>query len=386
MEGVEAEIERLLQEDAQAEEVVYEMREQVDGMDRFDSDDGATPAPEGAQSDLDMDDNDGEMMDMDEEEEEDEDEEDDEYEKDLLAELEREIGGGENATDEEGGTPQPQERKPVSQPSGLAGSHTSHSAPPRSSVHKIGAPGAGNIGGASGLSRVGEIRSASGNHTSTTRPSSVSFAGSTGVSSGTANQSDKGKAKAQDDDDDEDDDDDDEEEEEEEEDDDDDEDSGSDEDDEDDDEDDKEKAQVEKLLKDEIKELDSKIQENEEKLQSAPNEILKVKMHISVDRKRCYYAVYEAKFNIGLNLSPLVVLVSYRNASILLWSSFARSLSSKSRSLKKPVASPKANKTSLSACSLQRRNDIPTIIVDADCLTALTGQSTLITLPGPTES
>ncbi|KAK3813572.1 MAG: TAFII55 protein conserved region-domain-containing protein [Linnemannia elongata] len=182
VEGVEAEIERLLQEDAQAEEVVYEMREQVDGMDRFDSDDGATPAPEGAQSDLDMDDNDGEMMDMDEEEEEDEDEEDDEYEKDLLAELEREI--------------------------------------------------------------------------------------------------------AQDDDDDEDDDDDDEEEEEEEEDDDDDEDSGSDEDDEDDDEDDKEKAQVEKLLKDEIKELDSKIQENEEKLQSAPNEILKKRFNLIVEQLR----------------------------------------------------------------------------------------------------
>ena len=154
MEGVEAEIERLLQEDAQAEEVVYEIREQVDGMDRFDSDDGATPAPEGAQSDLDMEDNDGETMDMDEEEEDDEDEEDDEYEKDLLAELEREIGGGENATDEEGGTPQPQERKPVSQPSGLSGSHTSHPVPPQNSVHKIGAPGAGNIGSAGGLSVV----------------------------------------------------------------------------------------------------------------------------------------------------------------------------------------------------------------------------------------
>ncbi|KAF9276616.1 hypothetical protein BGZ88_001621 [Linnemannia elongata] len=288
VEGVEAEIERLLQEDAQAEEVVYEIREQVDGMDRFDSDDGATPAPEGAQSDLDMDDNDGEMMDMDEEEEEDEDEEDDEYEKDLLAELEREIGGGENATDEEGGTPQPQERKPVSQPSGLSGSHTSHSAPPQNSVHKTGAPGAGNIGGAGALSGLGEIRSASGSHTSTTGLSSGKFAGSTGVSSGTANRSEKGKAKSQDQDDDDDDDDDDEEEEEEEEeeDDDDDEDSGSDEDDEDDDEDDKEKAQVEKMLKDEIKELASKVQENEEKFQSAPNEILKKRFNLIVEQLR----------------------------------------------------------------------------------------------------
>lgn len=298
---MEAEIERLLQEDAQAEEVVFEIREQVDGLDRFDSDDGATPAPEGAQSDMDMDDGDGEMMDMDEEEEDDEDEEDDEYEKDLLAELEREIGGGENATDEEGGTPQPQERKPVPQSSGLSGSLSGLTALPQSNVHKTGAPEAGSIGGTSGLSGLGDIRSASGMRATTTGLSSVSFAGSNGVSSGTAKQVDKGKNKTQDEDDDDEDDDDDEEEEEEEEeeDDDDDEDSGSDEDDEDEDEDDKEKAQVEKLLKDEIKELDSKIQENEEKLQSVPNEILKVKIQMSC-LIYCCNALCEAMFNWSL--------------------------------------------------------------------------------------
>ncbi|KAI8597249.1 TAFII55 protein conserved region-domain-containing protein [Dissophora ornata] len=159
VEGVENEIERLLQEDALAEEVVYEIREQIDGMDRFDSDDGATPAPEGGHSDMDMD---AEMMDMDEEEEE-----EDEDEDDLLAELERKIGGGENSSDEEGEEDEEEE---------------------------------------------------------------------------------------EDDDDDDDDD------------------SGS----EEDDEDDGESAQMEKLLKDEIRELNGKVKDTQEKLQSAPNDILKV--------------------------------------------------------------------------------------------------------------
>ncbi|KAF9120945.1 hypothetical protein BGW39_010973 [Mortierella sp. 14UC] len=282
VEGVENEIERLLQEDKLAEEVVYEIREQVDGMDRFDSDDGATPAPEGAQSDMDMDDGDGEMMDMDEEEDDEEDEEDDQYEQDLLAELEREIGGGENATDEEGGTPQPQERKPASQPTGMSGGHTSHAAPSHTNVNKSSAFGTGNNGGAGGLSGLGEIGNASGSHLSTTGLSSASI----GVSSSAANSADKGKNKAQDEDEDDDDDEDDDEEDEEEEDDDDDDDSGSDEDDDEDDDDDKEKAQVEKMLKDEIKELDSKIQENEEKLQSAPNEILKKRFNLIVEQLR----------------------------------------------------------------------------------------------------
>ncbi|KAG0278056.1 hypothetical protein BGZ95_004818 [Linnemannia exigua] len=285
VEGVENEIERLLQEDKLAEEVIYEMREQVDGMDRFDSDDGATPAPEGGQSDMDMDDGDGEMMDMDEEEDdEEEDEEDDQYEQDLLAELEREIGGGENATDDEGGTPQPQERTPVSQPSGLSGSHANYAVQPQTNTHKSGGSGgAGNTGSSAGLPGLGEIRSASGSHPSTTGFSSTPI----GASSSAAKPTDKGKSKAQrEDDDDDDDDEEEEEDEEEEDDDDDDDDSGSDDDDDEDDEDDKEKAQVEKMLKDEIKELDSKIQENEEKLQSAPNEILKLRKELELKKSQ----------------------------------------------------------------------------------------------------
>ncbi|KAF9931250.1 hypothetical protein FBU30_010575 [Linnemannia zychae] len=274
VEGVEAELERLLQEDSLAEEVVYEIREQVDGMDRFDSDDNATPAPEGGQSDMDMDEHDGEMMDMDEDEE-DEDEEDDQYEQDLLAELEREIGGGENATDEEGGTPQPQDRKPASQ---SAAGHTNHTSLQQNNTHKSSVSGSGNIGGASGFSGLGEIRSASGNYATNAR------APATGISSSTATQVDKGKNKAKNNDDDEDEDDEDEDEEEEE--DDDDDDSGSDEDDDDDEDDDKEKAQMEKLLKDEIKELTSKIQENQEKLQSAPNEILRKRFNLIVEQLR----------------------------------------------------------------------------------------------------
>ncbi|KAG0329707.1 hypothetical protein BG000_011970, partial [Podila horticola] len=80
----------------------------------------------------------------------------------------------------------------------------------------------------------------------------------------------------------EDDEDDDEEEDEE---DDDDDDSGSDEDDDDDD-DDKEKAQLEKMLKDEIKELNGKIRENQDKLNSAPNEILKKRFGSILDTLR----------------------------------------------------------------------------------------------------
>ncbi|KAF9987455.1 hypothetical protein BGZ65_003555, partial [Modicella reniformis] len=76
------------------------------------------------------------------------------------------------------------------------------------------------------------------------------------------------------------------EEDEEEEEDDDDDDSGSEEEDEDEDENDKENAQMEKLLKDEIKELNAKVKDNEEKLQSAPNDLLKKRFGSILDNLR----------------------------------------------------------------------------------------------------
>ncbi|GJJ70515.1 transcription initiation factor TFIID subunit 7 [Entomortierella parvispora] len=238
VEGVENEIERLLQEDAEAEEVIYEIREQVDGLDRYDSEDGATPAPDeggrprAGQSDVDMDDQ--EMMDMDEEEEE----EDDDL--DLLAEdLERQIDAGES---EEEGTPQPgqapQQQQKQRQPSG-----------DRQGLGMFGESSkvAGSIGPGSSVAAA---------------PSSAGQAKTSG---------DKGKEprRGDDEDEDEDDEDDEEDDEEEEDDDDDDDDSGSEEDD-DDEEDDREK-----LLKDEIKDLHIKVKESDDKVQSAPNDLLK---------------------------------------------------------------------------------------------------------------
>ncbi|KAF9570018.1 hypothetical protein EC968_002332 [Mortierella alpina] len=241
VEGVENEIERLLQEDAQAEEVVYEIREQIDGMDRFDSDDGATPAPEGAHSDMDM-----EMEGEGDEEEEEE--EDEQYDEDLFAEIEREIGieGGENATDEEGddsGTPQRQDNNSATaeQPTKTGTSSTE--------VRTAGMA-------TSGLNMVTDTKAAAG----AAIPSSA-----TSVDRGGSGNGKQGA----DDDEEEDD------EEEDEEDDDDDDDSGSEDEDEEEEEEDKERAQLEKLLKDEIKELNGKVRDNEEKVQSAPNDILK---------------------------------------------------------------------------------------------------------------
>ncbi|KAF9967863.1 hypothetical protein BGZ70_007919 [Mortierella alpina] len=240
VEGVENEIERLLQEDAQAEEVVYEIREQIDGMDRFDSDDGATPAPEGAHSDMDME--------MEGEGDEDE-EEDEQYDEDLFAEIEREIGieGGENATDEEGddaGTPQRQDSS-----STIAGSPA-------------------NIGPFSTEVRTAGLAASDQGMTTDTKVSASALVmPSAGTSvDRTAGGSDK---RGVDDDEEEDD------EEEDEEEDDDDDDSGSEDEEEEEEEEDKERAQLEKLLKDEIRELNGKVRDNEEKVQSAPNDILK---------------------------------------------------------------------------------------------------------------
>lgn len=241
VEGVENEIERLLQEDALAEEVIYEIKEQFEGMDRFDSDDGATPAPDGGQSDMDID---GEMMDMEEDDE-------DEDEDDLLAELERKIEGGENSSDDEGEGDEPRSgalNKAI--PGGIGATNLNSS--------KLGA--ADGMGGA-----IPGFAGGSGSHGMGTGSASSG----TGSAALVAKQGDKGKSKAAQGDEE---DDDEEDEEDDEEEDDDDDDSGSEEDDEDD-----ENAQTEKLLKDEIKELNAKIKDNEEKLLSAPNDILKVR-------------------------------------------------------------------------------------------------------------
>ncbi|KAF9436663.1 hypothetical protein BGZ76_003347 [Entomortierella beljakovae] len=242
VEGVENEVERLLKEDSAAEEVRFEIREQIDGMDRFDSDDGATPAPEGVQSDMDMD---GEMMDMDEEDDEEEEDEDD-----FLAELERHIGGGENTSDDDG-----------------EGANTKSGA-------SISIGSSTNNNNKAGLL---DIKSGA------TLASAGSLASSAAIASGGSKPINKGKGKVDDDDDGEDDEDDDEEEDE----DDDDDDSGSEEEDDDDgDEGDKESAQMEKLLKDEIKELHGKVKDSEEKLQSAPNDILKRRFGSILDNLR----------------------------------------------------------------------------------------------------
>ncbi|KAG0355222.1 hypothetical protein BG005_005858 [Podila minutissima] len=285
VEGVENEIERLLHEDALAEEVQYDIREQVDGMeegmDQFDfSDDGegmgATPAPdEGGNQNSDMDMMyDEEMMEEEEEEEEDDDEADemmDEFQRDLEREMEKNSSGEDE--DDGNGTPTP---KPTSQP------------------QKPGA-NAGTIGAGSSSSSTGAVKSGSAgsslpnlhamqidirNASGAGAASSMAASGA-GLSSRTAEKQKKSEDEEDEDDEEEDDEEDDDEEDE----DDDDDDSGSDEDD-DDDEDDKEKAQLEKMLKDEIKELNGKIRENQDKLNSAPNEILKKRFGSILDTLR----------------------------------------------------------------------------------------------------
>lgn len=256
-----------MHEDALAEEVQYEIREQAEGMDegmdQFDfSDEGATPAPgegyddEGRQnSDMDMID-DEEMM----EGEEDEDE-DDEEQDDMLAELEREMEremqkGG--SSDEEDGDDDNGTSKPASKPAQTSGG-------PGSSSSAIKSGSGGSLPNVNAMHI--DIRNASGPGSS----SSGNVASGAGMSRAVEK---KKKVEEDDDEDDEEEDDEEEDDDEEDEEDDDDDDSGSDE---DDDDDDGEKAQVEKMLKDEIKELNGKIRENQDKLNSAPNEILKVR-------------------------------------------------------------------------------------------------------------
>ncbi|KAF9359439.1 hypothetical protein BGX26_012339 [Mortierella sp. AD094] len=266
VEGVENEVERLLKEDSAAEEVQYEIREQIDGMDRFDSDDGATPAPEGVNSDMDMD---GEMMDMDEDEED-----EDEDEDDFLAELEKQIGGGENTSGDDGEGDEESSKGAANKPGPSTGA------------------GSGSIGGSGmGWNNNNNINKAGSIDTKTGAASvSSSISSSAAAASAAAKISNKGKGKSDQGGDDDDDDDGEEEEEdddeEEDEEDDDDDDSGSEEDDEDEDEGDKENAQMEKLLKDEIREINGRVKDNEEKLQSAPNDILKRRFGSILDNLR----------------------------------------------------------------------------------------------------
>ncbi|KAF8976059.1 hypothetical protein BGZ46_008602 [Entomortierella lignicola] len=258
VEGVENEVERLLKEDSVAEEVQYEIREQIDGMDRFDSDDGATPAPEGVNSDMDMD---GEMMDEDEDEED----EDEDVDDIFLAELEKQIGGGENTSDDEG------------EVGGLQSQTTKGTAVNLGSG--VGPGSGGGVGGGSGLNKIGSMDIKTG----------VVGSSSTAATTSAASMNVKGKSKGDtgdDDDDDEGEDDDDDDDEEDDDDDDDDDDSGSEEDEEDEDDGDKENAQLEKLLKDEIKELNDKIKDREEQLQSAPNGVLKNRFQGILDTLR----------------------------------------------------------------------------------------------------
>ncbi|KAF9293591.1 hypothetical protein BGZ74_011632 [Mortierella antarctica] len=285
VEGVENEIERLLHEDALAEEVQYDIREQVDGMeegmDQFDfSDDGegmgATPAPdEGGNQNSDMDMMyDEEMMEEEEEEEEDDDEADemmDEFQRDLEREMEKNSSGEDE--DDGNGTPTPKPTSQPQKPGANAGTIGAESSSSSAGAVKSGSAGS-NLPNLHAMQI--DIRNASGSGTA----SSMAASGA-GLSSRTAEKQKKSEDEEDEDDEEEDDEEDDDEEDE----DDDDDDSGSDEDD-DDDEDDKEKAQLEKMLKDEIKELNGKIRENQDKLNSAPNEILKKRFGSILDTLR----------------------------------------------------------------------------------------------------
>ncbi|KAG0002071.1 hypothetical protein BGZ80_002929 [Entomortierella chlamydospora] len=261
VEGVENEVERLLKEDSAAEEVQYEIREQIDGMDRFDSDDGATPAPEGVNSDMDMD---GEMMEMDEDEED-----EDEDEDDFLAELEKQIGGGDNTSGDEGEGDEESSKGAANRPGSNIGAGS----------------GSGGVGGSNNINNNININKA-GSIDAKTGATSASTSISSSAAAAAAKINNKSKGKSDDDDDDGEEEEEEDEDEEEDEEDDDDDDSGSEEDDEDEDEGDKEDAQTEKLLKDEIKEINGRVKDNEEKLQSAPNDILKRRFGSILDNLR----------------------------------------------------------------------------------------------------
>ncbi|KAG0037450.1 hypothetical protein BGZ82_002500 [Podila clonocystis] len=287
VEGVENEIERLLHEDALAEEVQYDIREQVEGMDlegegmdQFDfSDDGegegATPAPDeggNQNSDLDMMD-DEEMLEEEEEDEEDDDDADemmDEFQRDLEREMEKDSSGEDD--EDHHGTPTP---KTTSQPQ-KPGVNVGSSAGSSSTTSAAKSGSAGSSLPSLSATQI-DIRNVSGSGTASSM--AASGAGSS------SRVPEKQKKSEEDDDEDDEEEDDEEDDDEEDEEDDDDDDSGSDEDD-DDDEDDKEKAQLEKMLKDEIKELNGKIRENQDKLNSAPNEILKKRFGSILDTLR----------------------------------------------------------------------------------------------------
>ncbi|KAG0230902.1 hypothetical protein BGW42_000624 [Actinomortierella wolfii] len=239
IEVVEQEIERLLNEDALAEEVQYEL--QMDGVDRYDTDEGGTPAP-GGQSDMDMDE-DGEGYD-------DEDDEKDLFADDLEAEIYRSMQvGSDEEEEEEEGTP-------------------ASDRGPSTNVQTSG-PKPSDSNGAAGISTKPSATSAQSLGTSTTTagghpPKSLAKSRTEDM------DEDEDEAEEEGDEEDED-----EDEEEEEDDDDEDDESGSDEEEEEGDTADQELHQLEKLLKEEIRDLDTKIQENQTNLSSAPNPILK---------------------------------------------------------------------------------------------------------------
>ncbi|KAF9920122.1 hypothetical protein BGZ65_011532, partial [Modicella reniformis] len=156
VEGVENEIERLLQEDALAEQVIPEIMEQSEGMDRFDSDEGATPVLDGGHSDMDMD---GEMLDMEDDEEEDEDEDD------LLAELERKIGGGEGSSEDEGersGTASTATAVAATASATKSGTGNNKSGVGAININKVGAVDGKGLGGPLATGGVGSASSATG--------------------------------------------------------------------------------------------------------------------------------------------------------------------------------------------------------------------------------
>ncbi|KAF9585327.1 hypothetical protein BGW38_002892 [Lunasporangiospora selenospora] len=265
VEGVENEIERLLKEDSLAEEVHYEIREHIEGIDLADSEDGATPAP-GGPSDMEMDDNEGE-------EDEDEDEEDDLA---FMAEIERHIDAGENSSEDDddaddSGTPAPG-ASPSIMPT------TAQGVPPSSSG-PLGAPkslsgagiGSSSMAGSSGIkNNAGSTTIPSARFSASTdtgKSAARLSAGGDNSASGVSQAGGSRKSEKTEEDEEEDEDEEDEEDEDDE--------SGSEDEDEDEDEDDKESAQMEKLLKDEIKELNAKVKDNEDKLRSAPNDILR---------------------------------------------------------------------------------------------------------------
>ncbi|KAG0055904.1 hypothetical protein BGZ83_007027 [Gryganskiella cystojenkinii] len=253
VEGVENEIERLLHEDALAEEVKYEIVEHNEGNDGFDSEDGATPAPDDgrprAQSEMDIDDQD---MDM---EDEDEDEDDGSDMEDFLQTIEKEIEASEDE-----GTPQLEQQGSHQQQQSSSSSQLKQK---QGSDDRHGLGVFGNTAQAGSNSMAGHRHGSSSLASGNTASKSSSNKGKEPLRGTQAGDEDEDEEEEEEDDEEDD-------EEEEEDDDEDDDDSGS-----DDDDDDDEGAQHEKLLKDEIKELTVKVKENEDKVNSAPNDILK---------------------------------------------------------------------------------------------------------------